>query len=192
MGIVEDALATNVRRLRETHGLSLSQLSDQTGIAKTTLFKLESGQTNPTLDTLKAIASTFDATVSALLATPDPVGVELIPVGTGEPIEDGAGEGFVVRRQVIGAGTLEIHSKVFHEGRTLTSMSHGHGAREHVIVIEGKIKLGPVGSEKVIGPGDYATYPADRAHHWEAIGGDTKLWIVHTFPRTAAYRESSA
>ena len=46
------ALSANVRRLRESHGLSLAALARRTGVAKATLFKIEARRTNPTLETL--------------------------------------------------------------------------------------------------------------------------------------------
>ena len=62
------ALATNVRSLRESHGLSLAQLAERSGAAKATLFKIEQQRTNPTLETLMALARTFSVTVGDLLA----------------------------------------------------------------------------------------------------------------------------
>ena len=62
------ALAANVRALRESHGLSLSQLSERSGVGKATLFKIEQAQTNPTLETMTLIAETFDVQVAELIA----------------------------------------------------------------------------------------------------------------------------
>ncbi|GAA1425871.1 XRE family transcriptional regulator [Agrococcus citreus] len=183
------ALAENVRRLREAHGLSLSQLSERSGVAKATLFKIERGRTNPTLETMVAVAETFDVPVATLIARKPRALVEVVRAGEGEDISDAASDGRVLRSQVIGAGSLEIHAQRFHDGASETSASHGSGAREHVFVRAGRIRLGPVGEEIEAGQGDYATYPADRVHRWEAIGGDAELWIVHTFPRASAFVE---
>lgn len=183
------ALAENIRQLRVTHGLSLSQLSERSGVAKATLFKIENARTNPTLDTLTAIAGTFDVPLTDLLAmTPQPV-VAVVRAGEGEPLSDDASTGSVLRRQVIGAGTLEIHTQVFRDGRSEVSASHGMGVREHVLVHAGTIELGPVGHEVTVTAGDYVTYPADQAHRWRPVGGDAHVWIVHTYPRPAAFTE---
>lgn len=182
-----DALSGNVRRLRESHGLSLSQLSERSGVAKATLFKVERGRTNPTLETLSAIAETFDVSVPALIAMPSRALVEVVKDGEGEDISDDASVGHVLRSQVIGAGTLEIHAQIFFDGKVESSASHGSGAREHVLVRSGSIRVGPVGEETVITDGDYATYPADRVHRWEAIDGDASVWIAHTFPRASSF-----
>ena len=182
-----EALADNVRRLRESHGLSLSQMSERSGVAKATLFKVERGRTNPTLDTLIAIAETFDVSVPSLIAAPPRADVEVLRDGEGDDISDDSSMGRVLRSQVIGAGSLEIHAQTFYDGKSETSASHGAGAREHVLVRSGSIRVGPVGLEQVLHAGDYATYPADRAHRWQAVDGDASIWIVHTFPRAAAF-----
>lgn len=185
-----EALATNVRHLRETHGLSLSEMGERSGIAKATLFKVERGQTNPTLETLLAIARTFDVHVADLMTQPERAPVEVVPDGEGEDISDTASFGRALRSQVIGAGTLEIHAQTFKEDTPEVSASHGPGAREHVFVRSGTIRLGPVGHEVQLSVGDYATYAADRTHRWHAVDGEASVWIVHTFPRSAAFTES--
>ncbi|GGA70829.1 XRE family transcriptional regulator [Pseudoclavibacter endophyticus] len=183
-------LAENLRRLRETRGLSLSQLSDRSGIAKATLFKIERGHANPTLDTLVAIADTFDVQVTSLIASSPRAVIDVVRDGEGvEDISDDASVGFVLRRMVVGAGSIEIHSQRFQPDAVETSPSHGSGAREHVLVRSGRIEAGPVGLEVDLGPGDYATYPADRTHRWRAIDQEAAVFIVHTFPRAATVVE---
>ncbi|MGI5126841.1 helix-turn-helix domain-containing protein [Pseudonocardia sp. CA-107938] len=185
MSAIVSALAANVRRLRESHGFSLSQLSERSGIAKATLFKVEAQRTNPTLETIEAIADTFGVAVAQLIAIPERAVVEVLKHGEGQDISDDSSIGYVLRSQVIGAGLLEIHSQEFINAET--SASHGIGAREHVLVREGSIRVGPVGEEAVITAGDYATYPADRPHRWQPVDGRALVWIVHTFPRAAPF-----
>ncbi|MFE3059547.1 helix-turn-helix domain-containing protein [Nocardia sp. NPDC059239] len=183
------ALAANVKRLREVHGLSLAQLSDRCGVAKATLFKVEQARTNPTLETMVAIADTFGVPFADLVGVPDRAIVEVVRPGEGQNISDNASDGSILRSQVIGAGTLEVHSQRFHSGVSEVSPSHGTGAREHVLVRTGSITLGPVGYEVTVTAGDYVTYPADRPHRWQAVDGDAELWIVHTYPGGTAHIE---
>ncbi|WP_231334271.1 helix-turn-helix domain-containing protein [Actinomadura graeca] len=181
------ALAENIRALRATHGLSLSQLAERSGIAKATLFKIDRCQTNPTLDTLTAIADTFDVTVIDLLTmAPSPV-VDVVHAGEGLDLSDDQSKGEVLRSQVIGAGTLEIHSQRFRVGGAEVSHSHGAGTREHVLVHAGTIRLGPIGHEVDVSAGDYVTYLADCPHRWQAVSDEAHVWIVHTSPRAAAF-----
>ena len=95
----------------------------------------------------------------------------------------------VVNVVIASTGSMEIHAQRFFDGKVETSPSHGYGAREHIFVRKGKIKVGPVGEEVEVSAGDYVTYPADRTHKWQAVNGDASIWIVHTFPRAASFLE---
>lgn len=183
MSEILDALAQRVRQLRESHGLSLSQLSEQSGIAKATLFKVERGRTNPTLETLISIAETFDVSVQSLVDVSESAEVEVVHPGDGLDISDDASIGRVIRKQVIGTGTLEIHHQKFLIGAHVTSPPHGAGSREYVYVLDGRIRVGPVGKEQLIETDDFAVYPGHVPHRWEAVDGDATVLIVHTFPR---------
>lgn len=185
MSVHIEALAFNLRRLRETHGLSLSQLGERSGVAKATLFKIERGSTNPTIDTLALIADTFGVSLPELVSSPPRALVEVVKAGEGETFSDEASIGYALRNQVIGAGTLELSWVIFHEGKTEVTAGHGAGSREHVLVREGSISVGPPGEEVLLNAGDYATYPTDRGHRWRAEGGEASVWVVNTSPSSS-------
>ncbi|WP_165975599.1 hypothetical protein [Actinomadura rubrisoli] len=46
-----------------------------------------------------------------------------------------------------------------------------------------------MGHEVVVATGDYVTYQADTPHRWAAADGPAHVWIVHTYPRPAAFVE---
>ena len=191
MGVAERSerargLATNLRRLRERRGLSLQQLADRAGIAKTTLFKIESGRGNPTLDTLLALADFFAVTIAGLIGTDDAPAIDVVRAGTGGiDISGTAVRAALLRSMMVGATLVEVVEAAIHPGLSETAVSHGVGAREHVLVRSGRAIVGPVGEEVELGPGDYATYASDRPHRWANPGDvDAQIWVVHTFPRS--------
>jgi len=181
------ALALNVRRLREAHQLSLGQVAERSGIAKATLIKIERERTNPTLGTLTALAGVFSVEIADLIADERGPQVEVVRAGDGMDVSDDAGIGRILKRKLTGSTIVEIHDTRFRAGRSEISISHGAGAREHVLVRKGRVRVGPVDAQVELGPGDYATYVADRPHRWTVIGrSDALVWIVHTSPRPAA------
>ena len=191
MGVAERSerargLATNLRRLRARRGLSLQQLADRAGIAKTTLFKIESGRGNPTLDTLLALADFFAVTIAGLIGTDDAPAIDVVRAGTGGiDISGTAVRAALLRSMMVGATLVEVVEAAIHPGLSETAVSHGVGAREHVLVRSGRAIVGPVGEEVELGPGDYATYASDRPHRWANPGDvDAQIWVVHTFPRS--------
>jgi len=63
-------------------GLSLQQLADRVGVAKTTLFKIESGRSNPTLETMIALGEFFSVSIADLLGGDATPAIEVVRAGT--------------------------------------------------------------------------------------------------------------
>jgi len=61
-------IADNVRKARKKAGLSQDKLAREADVAYNTIVKIESGENpNPTIDTLKKIASALDVDVGDLI-----------------------------------------------------------------------------------------------------------------------------
>ena len=61
-------ISKNIKRLRESKGLSQEKLARIADVANNTIIKIESGKNdNPTLDTLKKIAKALDISVDELI-----------------------------------------------------------------------------------------------------------------------------
>ena len=177
-------LAVNVRRLREAAGISLAQLADRSGVAKATLFKVERQHTNPTLDTIVAIAEALGVEPTSLLQSVQLEDLEIVRGGEGLDISDSASRGQVLKSVLVGSVLVEVHHQLFAPQMVELSASHGRGVREHVFVRSGSIEVGPLEVSGVLRASDYATYPADRPHRWATVGDEpADVWIVHTFAR---------
>ena len=61
-------LANNIKKLRETKGLSQEKLARLADVANNTLIKMESGENqNPTLNSLKKVAKALVVSVDDLI-----------------------------------------------------------------------------------------------------------------------------
>lgn len=61
-------IADNIRKFRKKAGLSQDKLAREADVAYNTVVKIESGENpNPTIDTLKKIASALDVDVGDLI-----------------------------------------------------------------------------------------------------------------------------
>lgn len=60
-------IGATIKELRELRGWSQRELSRRSGVSRKTLASYESGDCNPTLKKLCALAEAFDAKASALL-----------------------------------------------------------------------------------------------------------------------------
>ena len=63
-------LGQNIRRIRKQKGVSQIELADQFDADSPTISRIEAGNTNPTIITLKKIADALDVEVVDLVAIP--------------------------------------------------------------------------------------------------------------------------
>ncbi len=75
---MEDAIAAalalvapRLRQVRALRGLTLAELAARTGISKSTLSRLETGQRRPTLELLLPLAQTYRVPLDDLVGAPD-------------------------------------------------------------------------------------------------------------------------
>lgn len=84
-------LAERLRELRGQQSWRLKDLADKSGLSVPYLSDLERGRTNPSLDTLQTLASSYDVSVNDLLAPVDFYGDRTeasLPKGLAELIAD--------------------------------------------------------------------------------------------------------
>jgi transcriptional regulator with XRE-family HTH domain len=174
------ALAANLRRLRIARHLSLSELARTTAISKATLSGIERAQGNPTVDTLAALAGALGVSLAELLeATP----AGAIQIVRAAPATAGAGFDRRMLETLQLDGTVEafelrLPARHVHEPQPLPT-----GARKHVLVLRGKLIAGPVERISELGPGDYASFPADVRHLLETAREPAGALVLSCTPR---------
>lgn len=152
-----------VRRLREARGVSLSELARRAGIGKATLSGVETGQRNPTLETLWAITAQLGVPIAAIL---DPPAEPQVMHGT-------AVEAMLLEVFEDTGVTSELYRLRIPPGTTQTSPAHHEGVTEHITVFHGTLLAGPVDEPLTAGPGDHITWRSDVVHLYQALGPDT-------------------
>jgi transcriptional regulator with XRE-family HTH domain len=160
---VPEMLAANLRRLRIARSLSLSELARATTISKATLSSIENGHANPTVETLVALAGALRVSLVELL--------EELPLGEVRVLRAAQREAGAASHRldtITGTGDLEVAeiSVAAGDARELEPMPPG--TRAHVYVLSGKLLTGPVERITELGPGDYAVFPVDVPHSYEA------------------------
>jgi transcriptional regulator with XRE-family HTH domain len=66
-----DGVAPRLRRVREERGLTLTEMSERTGISKSTLSRLENGQRKPSLELLLPLAQAYRVPLDDLVGAPE-------------------------------------------------------------------------------------------------------------------------
>jgi len=57
----------NIKQMRKAANLTQQQLADKSGISRVTLTRIETGASNPSLESLRAIAHALGCTIDTLL-----------------------------------------------------------------------------------------------------------------------------
>jgi len=65
-----DAVGRRLKQLRQSRGITLSGLSEETGISTSTLSRLEAGLRRPTLEQLLPLARAYGVTLDELVDAP--------------------------------------------------------------------------------------------------------------------------
>lgn len=169
----KDRLAHALKRERERHGLSLSETAKRAGIGKSTLSQLESGDGNPSVETLWAIATALDVQISRLLETDRPP-LSVIRRGEAMPLPSTDAD---YSAALLSACPPHARRDVFlvqvEPGAARVAQPHPAGTIEHLVVSTGALRLTVDDDSIDLTAGDYARHAGDGIHAYEALAPDT-------------------
>lgn len=157
--------------------MSAAELARRAGLSKATLSGLESGRSNPTVDTLDAVAVALgipltDLFVPAVATEPEVVRATAV---ADSPQQE-------MLRRVSGAHQVEIWRLRLPAHTTYGGVPHAPGALEHVMVASGQLAAGPSDELVVLGPGDLLAFPGDLAHSYRTTSKPADATVVMTSP----------
>lgn len=162
-------IAAALRRERDRHGISLGELARRAGIAKSTLSQLEAGTGNPGIETLWSLAVALEVPFSRLVELPEEP-VHIVRAGEGVEIRSEHAPYAAVLLSACPPGARrDVHVMTAEPGAARDAHAHLPGTTEHIVATTGRWRLGPVGSEVELAPGDYVRFPADRPHAYVAL-----------------------
>lgn len=141
MDYLSHNVSVNLKRIRQSKGMSLDQVAEQTGVSKSMLAQIEKGTANPSLGVLGKITSGLRIEFQTLIDPPRQdyclvTPKEMVPtkelegqyrVWTCFPFED--------------SQSVEVYRIDLEPGGTYTSGSHGERTREYISVTEGILTI---------------------------------------------------
>ncbi|WP_054180640.1 XRE family transcriptional regulator [Trabulsiella odontotermitis] len=153
-------IGNKIRRLRQSRGISLNELSKLSGVSKGALSKLESGYSNPRVDTLDAIAAALRLPIGDLLNGNN----KLYPYF--EKYRPVLGDYSQTMKFRISPGnTSEIWLLQMNPQVTINSPGHSDGTHEHIMVHSGTLLLRFAPNEVItLQPGDFYAFSGEVPH----------------------------
>ncbi|MET8044743.1 XRE family transcriptional regulator [Micromonospora sp. NPDC005215] len=175
-------IAAAVRRERERVGISLTELARRAGVAESTLSQLESGTGNPSVETRWALGVALGVPFSRLVEPADDA-VRVIRAGDGSRVRSEQAD---FTGTLLSAGAAHLRRDVYlielEPGAARAADGHTPRSIEHVVVAAGRLRVGPETAPVELGPGDYAAFPGDAPHRYEALAPGTFAVLILEHP----------
>ena len=170
---VSGQLGKTVQRLRKAYSLSLSELSEQSGVAKSIISQIERNETNPTLATIWRLSQALDVSIERVLqATEDEPFLEKSSKGDTPILMSDDGK---CKLAIIGwiktVEWLQWYDFLADPGGVLASEAHQRGSVECLSVLEGELEVEVAGVLEHARAGETLRYRCDRPHTIRNISG---------------------
>ncbi|MQY10383.1 hypothetical protein SRB5_04910 [Streptomyces sp. RB5] len=178
------AVAPRLRDLRRRRGLTLEEAAGRAGLSPAHLSRLETGQRQPSLPMLLALAEAYRTTVSDLLGETPPAPESVVRAGSQETTE---AQGWRYTPAGAAGGRAMQALRVEVPWGTQGDLVRIHPGEEWIYVLNGRLRLALGDSEEILDPGDAAHYDSLTPHRLAADStAGTELLFVHTLLQSGA------
>jgi len=169
-----DRVGPRLRRLRAQRGVTLTSLAAATGISKSTLSRLETGQRRPSLEVLLPLAQAYHVPLDDLVGAPE----------VGDPrirLKPRRVNGRTVVPLTRHPGGMQAWKIVVPTSKSEPEL-RTHEGYEWLYVISGRMRLVLGEHDLVLGPGEVAEFDT-RVPHWFGSTGDEPAEVLSLFGR---------
>jgi transcriptional regulator with XRE-family HTH domain len=170
--VISGQLGKTIQRLRKAYNLSLSELAEQSGVAKSIISQIERNETNPTLATIWRLSQALDVSIERVLSTNEEEAFIEKIARPDTPIlvsEDGK-----LRLAIIGwiktVEWLQWYEVSAEPGGELDSEGHQRGSIESLSVSAGEFEVEVGGITQRARAGETLRYRCDRQHVVRCVG----------------------
>jgi XRE family transcriptional regulator, regulator of sulfur utilization len=166
------ALGKTIQRLRKAYNMSLGELSEQSGVAKSIISQIERNETNPTLSTVYRLSRALDTSIDEVLRPDAETAFIEHQQKSAVPIlesQDG-----LCRLAIIGPLNLVDITQWYDfqakPGGVLESDPHPPGTVEHLYIQRGELEITVAGESKIGKAGEALRYRGDAPHKIRNVG----------------------
>lgn len=169
-----ELVGPRLRRVRETRGVTLTEVADRTGISKSTLSRLENGQRKPSLELLLPLAQAYRVPLDDLVGAPE----------VGDPrirIKPRRVHGRTVLPLTRHPGGVQAW-KIIIPATQSTPQPRTHDGYEWLYVLSGRMRLLLGGQDLVLDTGEAADFDT-ALPHWFGSTGEGPAEVLSIFGR---------
>jgi transcriptional regulator with XRE-family HTH domain len=167
-------VAPRLKRVRSQRGLTLTEVSGATGISKSTLSRLETGQRRPTLELLLALSHAYRVPLDDLVAAPE----EGDPRIRLKPERVKGRTVLPLTRQPDGMQAWKIVIPT----TKITPEPRGHDGHEWIYVLSGHVRLVLGDQDWILAPGEVVEFDTE-VPHWFGSTGHELAEVLSIFNR---------
>lgn len=170
--VITGQLGKTIQRLRKAYNLSLSDLSEQSGVAKSIISQIERNETNPTLATIWRLSQALDMSVERVLASSDeaPFVEKLTRADTPILLSDDGRCRLTIIGWIKTVEWLQYYDFQAEPGGELESDPHQRGSIECLSVVSGALEVEVGGVTETAKAGETLRYRCDRRHIIRNVG----------------------
>ena len=167
-----DQVGPRLKAIRAQRGVTLTALSEATGISKSTLSRLETGQRRASLELLLPLAQAYQVPLDDLVGAPE----------VGDPrvrLKPHRAHGRTVLPLTRQPGGLQAW-KILVPATQTRPQARTHEGYEWLYVLSGRMRLVLGDQDLVLGPGEVAEFDT-RVPHWFGSTGEGPAEILSLF-----------
>jgi transcriptional regulator with XRE-family HTH domain len=169
-----DSVGPRLKRLRNRRGVTLADLSGATGISKSTLSRLETGQRRPSLELLLPLAQAYRVPLDELVGAPE----------VGDPrvrLKPRRVNGRTVLPLTRQPGGVQAWKIIIPATQTQPDL-RVHEGYEWLYVLAGRMRLVLGDQDLVLNAGEAAEFDT-RVPHWFGSNGGESAEVLSLFGR---------
>ena len=169
-----DQVGPRLKRLRVQRGATITSVAAATGISKSTLSRLETGQRRPSLELLLPLAQVYRVPLDDLVGAPE----------VGDPrirLKPQRVKGRTVIPLTRHPGGMQAWKIVIPTSKVDPEL-RSHEGHEWLYVLSGRMRLVLADHDLVLGPGEVAEFDT-QVPHWFGSTGDQAAEVLSLFGR---------
>jgi transcriptional regulator with XRE-family HTH domain len=164
-----DFLAKNLLSLRLKRGFTQEELACVAGIPRSTLTHLESGEGNPSLQTLAKVCAALQIGIEEILSRPRSK-CKHIKNADVPRVKRSGGAVTLLKLLPDPIPGMEIDRMELEEGARVGGVPHVANSKEYFVCLKGKVQISVPGAWYELVEGDVLAFPGDQAHSYRNIG----------------------